>query len=54
VNAPSAYFRNIPFRGHCQKGDEMALVFTTMDESWGEKKNLNKIGLMGVVDRSPQ
>jgi hypothetical protein len=40
VNAPSAYFRNISLRGHCQKGDEMALVFTTMDESWGEKKKL--------------
>lgn len=40
VNAPSAYFRNISFRGHCQKGHEMALVFITMDESWGGKKKL--------------
>jgi hypothetical protein len=38
VNAPSAYFRNISFPGHYQKGDEMAMVFSTMDESWGEKK----------------
>jgi hypothetical protein len=34
VNAPSAYFRNISFRGHCQKIDEMAMVVITMDESW--------------------
>jgi hypothetical protein len=53
VNAPSAYFKNISFQGHCQKGDEMAMVFTTMDESRGEKENLNKNGLMVVVDRCP-
>ncbi len=53
MNAPSAYFKNISFQGHCQKGDEMAMVFTTMDESRGEKENLNKNGLMVVVDRCP-